>query len=95
MAAMLLIGDKVVTREPRGMGFQLDLGAAWKELTGLPFVFAVWMVRGVGAWRFAGAIGGGERTGDEEFGKNRGGACGGEGVAEGIGDAVFECEFEI
>src|ERR1700728_822162 len=44
--AMLLIGDKVVSDEPSGMAHQLDLGAAWKELTGMPFVFAVWIARG-------------------------------------------------
>lgn len=43
--ARLLIGDKVVCDEPAGFEHQLDLGAAWKELTGLPFVFAVWMTR--------------------------------------------------
>jgi len=39
----LLIGDKVITQEPRGFEYQMDLGEAWKELTGLPFVFAAWM----------------------------------------------------
>ena len=43
--ARLLIGDKVVCDEPAGFGHQLDLGAEWKELTGLPFVFAVWTAR--------------------------------------------------
>ncbi len=45
--AVLLIGDKVVSREPSPsvFPFQLDLGEAWRELTGLPFVFAVWMAR--------------------------------------------------
>jgi len=43
--ATLLIGDKVVCQEPAGMDHQLDLGAAWKELTGLPFVFAMWTAR--------------------------------------------------
>jgi chorismate dehydratase len=43
--AMLLIGDKVVCEEPAGLEHQLDLGAAWKQMTGLPFVFAAWMVR--------------------------------------------------
>jgi len=45
--ALLLIGDKVVTDAPPAHDFphQLDLGAAWKELTGLPFVYAVWMCR--------------------------------------------------
>lgn len=40
--AVLLIGDKVVCEAPRGYGFEVDLGAAWKHLTGLPFVFAAW-----------------------------------------------------
>lgn len=43
--ARLLIGDKVVCEEPIGFEHQLDLGAAWKDLTGLPFVFAVWACR--------------------------------------------------
>jgi len=41
----LLIGDKVVCQEPRGLPYQLDLGQAWKQLCGLPFVFAAWMAR--------------------------------------------------
>jgi chorismate dehydratase len=41
----LLIGDKVVCQEPAGFAHHLDLGAAWKELTGMPFVFAVWTAR--------------------------------------------------
>ncbi|MDB5297617.1 MAG: hypothetical protein JWO31_3600 [Phycisphaerales bacterium] len=41
----LLIGDKVITDEPAGFPHQLDLGQAWKELTGLPFVFAAWAGR--------------------------------------------------
>jgi chorismate dehydratase len=44
-AAKLLIGDKVVCEEPAGYPHQLDLGEAWKRLTGLPFVFAAWMAR--------------------------------------------------
>lgn len=45
--AMLLIGDKVVTNAPIAAAYlhQLDLGEAWRALTGLPFVFAVWMAR--------------------------------------------------
>jgi chorismate dehydratase len=43
--ARLLIGDKVVCEEPPGFDHQLDLGHAWKQLTGLPFVFAVWTAR--------------------------------------------------
>jgi chorismate dehydratase len=46
-AAKLLIGDKVVAQEPPRalMPHQLDLGEAWKRLTGLPFVFAAWVAR--------------------------------------------------
>jgi chorismate dehydratase len=43
--AQLLIGDKVVCEEPKGFEHQLDLGGAWKEMTGLPFVFAAWTAR--------------------------------------------------
>jgi chorismate dehydratase len=44
-AARLLIGDKVVSEGPRDLPHQLDLGEAWKRLTGLPFMFAAWMTR--------------------------------------------------
>jgi predicted solute-binding protein len=40
--AVLLIGDKVVNHKPIGFDIQTDLGLAWKSLTSLPFVFAVW-----------------------------------------------------
>ncbi|MCC6679460.1 MAG: menaquinone biosynthesis protein [Phycisphaeraceae bacterium] len=45
--AMLLIGDKVVTDSPLAVHYpyQLDLGQAWHEWTGLPFVFAAWSAR--------------------------------------------------
>ena len=43
--ARLLIGDKVVCEEPPGFEHQLDLGSAWKKMSGLPFVFAVWTAR--------------------------------------------------
>jgi len=43
--AVLLIGDKVVTHDPEGASHQIDLGEEWKKLTGMPFVFAVWMSR--------------------------------------------------
>jgi chorismate dehydratase len=45
--AVLLIGDKVVTDSPPAIRYpyQLDLGAAWAERTGLPFVFALWLAR--------------------------------------------------
>lgn len=43
--ARLLIGDKVVCEQPAGFDHRLDLGSAWKELTGRPFVFAAWVAR--------------------------------------------------
>jgi len=48
---LLLIGDKVVTCAPDRAEYphELDLGEAWKELTGLPFVYAVWMCRAADA----------------------------------------------
>jgi chorismate dehydratase len=44
---LLLIGDKVVNAAPADAAYphQLDLGEEWKLLTGLPFVFAMWMMR--------------------------------------------------
>lgn len=43
--AVLLIGDKVVTDSPAAVRYphSLDLGEAWRDLTGLPFVYAAWM----------------------------------------------------
>lgn len=45
--AVLLIGDKVVRDAPPAERYphQMDLGEAWKALTGLPFVYAMWMCR--------------------------------------------------
>jgi chorismate dehydratase len=40
--SVLLIGDKVITAPLQNYAFQIDLGAVWREWTGLPFVFAVW-----------------------------------------------------
>ncbi len=41
--SVLLIGDKVVRSHTRhGFAYEIDLGAAWRQHTGLPFVFAVW-----------------------------------------------------
>jgi chorismate dehydratase len=44
---MLLIGDKVVNAAPDPAAYphQMDLGEEWNRLTGLPFVFAMWMIR--------------------------------------------------
>ena len=44
--AVLLIGDEALKkRESGAFPYILDLGAYWKEKTGLPFVFALWCVR--------------------------------------------------
>jgi len=40
--AVLMIGDKVFEFEEK-FPYKYDLGALWKEWTGLPFVFAVWV----------------------------------------------------
>lgn len=42
--AVLRIGDPALTTTPDGRQ-SLDLGALWTERTGLPFVWAVWLVR--------------------------------------------------
>lgn len=43
--AVLLIGDKVISQWREPWEHQVDFGQLWKELTGLPFVFAVWIAR--------------------------------------------------
>lgn len=43
--AILLIGDKVVRVDESSYEHDLDLGQAWRELTGLPMVFALWASR--------------------------------------------------
>ncbi|HEX7051534.1 MAG TPA: menaquinone biosynthesis protein [Longimicrobiales bacterium] len=43
-AGALRIGDAALRRPPVPGRTQLDLGAAWREWTGLPFAFAVWQV---------------------------------------------------
>jgi chorismate dehydratase len=42
--AALMIGDKVFDGEDK-YAYKLDLGAAWQEMTAMPFVFAVWIKR--------------------------------------------------
>lgn len=41
---VLLIGDKGLAADP-GAREAWDLGAEWRALTGLPFVFALWLIR--------------------------------------------------
>jgi chorismate dehydratase len=44
--AVMLIGDQAIEFSRAGHPHQIwDLGAAWYELTGLPFVYAVWALR--------------------------------------------------
>jgi chorismate dehydratase len=48
--AILMIGDKVFEFENQ-FQYRYDLGSLWKEWTGLPFVFAVWVARkNVSSW---------------------------------------------
>lgn len=42
--AILLIGDKVFEHEKK-FPYVYDLGTIWKDWTGLPFVFAVWIAQ--------------------------------------------------
>ena len=42
--ASVMIGDKVF-KEKNNFQFQYDLAGAWKELTGLPMVFAFWIAK--------------------------------------------------
>lgn len=41
---VLMIGDKVFSHQGKFI-FKYDLGEVWKEMTGLPFVFAVWIAK--------------------------------------------------
>lgn len=64
VAAGLLIGDPALRAgHARKYPHQLDLGQGWKDLTGLPFVFALWAVRDAfyeadpeGTWRLHRAL---------------------------------------
>jgi chorismate dehydratase len=44
--AVLLIGDRAMRACLPGYRYAYDLGEEWADWTGLPFVFAVWAVRG-------------------------------------------------
>ncbi|MCG8471856.1 MAG: menaquinone biosynthesis protein [Desulfobacterales bacterium] len=46
LSGCLVIGDAALVQNwPKKFPFVYDLGAEWKRLTGLPFVFAVWAIR--------------------------------------------------
>lgn len=47
--AALLIGDPALMADTGGL-VVLDLAAAWFEITGLPFVFALWAARETAGW---------------------------------------------
>lgn len=42
--AALMIGDKVFQYEEQ-YEYQYDLGSAWNDFTGLPFIFALWLAK--------------------------------------------------
>ncbi len=42
LQSVLLIGDKVINPQRGSFAYEVDLGGAWRQLTGLPFVFALW-----------------------------------------------------
>ncbi|MDD9305122.1 MAG: menaquinone biosynthesis protein [Desulfobacter sp.] len=44
--AVMVIGDAALTQPwDQRFKYRLDLGSIWHEMTGLPFVFALWVVR--------------------------------------------------
>lgn len=43
--AVLLIGDRAMKVPADSFHAAVDLGEAWREMTGLPFVFALWVAR--------------------------------------------------
>lgn len=43
--ALLVIGDRAINLESDEFVERWDLGERWRDLTGLPFVFAMWMAR--------------------------------------------------
>jgi chorismate dehydratase len=49
--AVLLIGDKVVSPQRGRFAYEVDFGGAWRQHTGLPFVFAVWAELGTSGVR--------------------------------------------
>jgi chorismate dehydratase len=62
--AVLLIGDRAMRACLPGFAHAFDLGQAWYEWTGLPFVYAVWAVReGADLGRVAWALAEAKRRG--------------------------------
>ncbi|MCU0589439.1 MAG: menaquinone biosynthesis protein [Syntrophobacteraceae bacterium] len=56
--AFLAIGDEALRllRDRRDFPFRLDLGEAWRSWTGLPFVFALWVIQRTAIERWNGAL---------------------------------------
>ena len=69
--AALVIGDPALRIDPEALPFHVyDLGAEWREMTGLPMVFAVWAGRkGVVTPAVAGAFRDSCRYGRERLGE--------------------------
>lgn len=43
--AAIVIGDQALFCQPKDLVYKYDLGELWQQWTGLPFVFALWVVR--------------------------------------------------
>jgi chorismate dehydratase len=56
--AFLAIGDEALRLRARGVyAHRLDLGEAWQSWTGLPFVFALWVMQKKSAEKWNGSLG--------------------------------------
>jgi chorismate dehydratase len=56
-AAFLAIGDEALRLGARDLyPYRLDLGEAWRSWTGLPFVFALWVIQRKSAERLDGSL---------------------------------------
>ncbi|MCU0589479.1 MAG: menaquinone biosynthesis protein [Syntrophobacteraceae bacterium] len=55
--AFLAIGDEALRLQDRGdFPFRLDLGEAWRSWTGVPFVFALWVIQRSAIERWNGVL---------------------------------------
>ncbi len=55
--AFLAIGDEALRLQDRGdFPFRLDLGEAWRSWTGVPFVFALWVIQRTAIERWNGVL---------------------------------------
>lgn len=66
--AVLLIGDRGMLPRSPAFPFEWDLGAEWKQWTGLPFVFAMWIARpGIDLRGISSALGAARDDGITQF----------------------------